>query len=94
MIVPRYTREIPQRFRLEAGLCKQCEYVSFPPRLICPECGHKEFLFRKLKPQGKILTYTIIHVSDNSFSDQTPFAVGIMNTVFSGSNPSVSVILR
>ena len=80
MIVPRYTREIPQRFRLEAGLCKNCVYVSFPPRLICPKCGHKDFQQKKLKPEGKILTYTIIHVAENDFSKETPFAVGVIET--------------
>jgi uncharacterized OB-fold protein len=80
MIVPRYTREIPQRFRLEAGTCKQCAYLAFPPRLICPKCGHKDFQSIKLKPQGKILTYTIVHVADDDFSIETPFAVGIIET--------------
>ena len=80
MIVPRYTREIPQRFRLEAGLCKQCDYLAFPPRLICPKCGHKDFQYSELTPQGKIMTYTIIHVADDDFARETPFAVGIIET--------------
>ena len=41
MISPRYHREIPQRYRLEAGKCKGCGSVSFPPRIVCPECGKK-----------------------------------------------------
>jgi len=80
MIVPRYTREIPQRFRLEAGKCEQCGYLAFPPRLVCPECGAKKFTMVKLKSQGKILTYTIIHVSADDFSVQTPYAIGIIET--------------
>jgi uncharacterized OB-fold protein len=33
-----------------------------------------------LKPEGKILTYTIIHVAPDAFSTQTPFAVAIIET--------------
>ncbi len=80
MIVPRYTREIPQRYRLEAGKCKKCGYVAFPPRLVCPECGHREFDNIRLKPSGKILSYTIVHVASDAFATQTPFAVGIIET--------------
>lgn len=80
MIVPRYSREIPQRFRLEAAKCTKCGYVAFPPRQICPECGNREFSDFKLKPSGKIVTFTVIHVSADEFSDLTPFAVGIIET--------------
>jgi uncharacterized OB-fold protein len=80
MIVPRYSREIPQRFRLEAEKCTGCGYIAFPPRLICPECGQKSFEKIKLHPEGKILTYTIIHVAADVFGTQTPYAVAIIET--------------
>jgi uncharacterized OB-fold protein len=80
MIVPRYTREIPQRLRLEAGRCNSCSYVAFPPRSICPECNGKAFTLFQLKPEGKILTFTVIHIAADAFSDQTPFVVGIIET--------------
>ena len=80
MIVPRYTREIPQRYRLEANKCEKCGYIAFPPRIICPECKHKKFSSVNLKPEGTILTFTIIHVAADNFATQTPFAVGIIET--------------
>ena len=80
MIVPRYSREIPHRFRLEAGKCDKCGYVAFPHRLICPECGHQKFTTFHLKPEGKIVTYTIIHVAPDNFSTEAPYAVGIVET--------------
>lgn len=80
MIVPRYSREIPQRYRLEAEKCNQCGYIAFPPRLICPECKSKEFSMITLKPEGKILTYTIIQIPADQFATQAPFAVGIIET--------------
>jgi len=80
MIVPRYSREIPRRFRLEAGKCQKCGYVAFPPRLVCPECGHREFETITLRPQGKILTFTIVHTAADDFAAETPYAVGIIET--------------
>jgi len=78
MISPRYAREIPQRYRLEASKCKSCGNVSFPPRLVCPECKSREFETIKLSDEGKILTYTIIRVASDAFSKITPFAVAII----------------
>jgi uncharacterized OB-fold protein len=74
----RYWREIPQRYRLEAGKCKGCGMVLFPPRLICPECQGREFELTKLADKGTVLTYTVIRVPPQQFVDLSPFAVGII----------------
>jgi uncharacterized OB-fold protein len=74
----RYWREIPQRYRLEANKCKKCGFVSFPPRLICPQCRNREFEEAKLAEKGKVLTFTVIRVPPRQFVDQAPYAVGIV----------------
>lgn len=78
MISPRYHREIPQRYRLIASKCKACGCVSFPPRLVCSECGKNEFESIRLSDEGKLLTFTIIRVASDKFTGKTPFAVGIV----------------
>ncbi len=78
MISPRYFREIPQRYRLEAGRCKKCGTVYFPPRQYCGECKSKEFETVNLSDTGKLLTYTIIRTAPSNFSKETPYAVGIV----------------
>lgn len=78
MITARYHREIPQRYRLEAGKCSECSYVAFPPRLVCPECRNRIFKKITLKDEGKIVTYTVIRVGPDKFSKETPYAVGII----------------
>ncbi|HKB87185.1 MAG TPA: Zn-ribbon domain-containing OB-fold protein [Ignavibacteriaceae bacterium] len=78
MISPGYFREIPQRYRLEAGRCKKCGKVYFPPRSHCSECHSNEFETVKLSDLGKILTYTVIRVGPSNFSKETPYAVGII----------------
>jgi uncharacterized OB-fold protein len=74
----RNWREMPQRYRLEAGKCAGCGSISFPPRIVCPRCGAREFETVKLSDRGKILTYTIIRVPPHQFVDQAPYAVAIV----------------
>ncbi len=78
MISPRYHREVPQRYRLEAGKCKECGNISFPPRLVCPKCKSKNFETVQLSREGKILTFTIIRVGPDKFSKETPYVVAII----------------
>jgi hypothetical protein len=79
MITPqRYWREIPQRYRLEAGRCKGCGKVYYPPRLVCPECKGREFETQELPREGKVLSYTVVHVAPPGLSDETPYALGIV----------------
>ena len=74
----RYWREIPQRYRREANRCAACDLIFFPPRLICPECGNQELEKAVLAENGRLLTYTIIHVPPSQFKDQAPYAMGIV----------------
>ncbi|MBM3284550.1 MAG: Zn-ribbon domain-containing OB-fold protein [Candidatus Aminicenantes bacterium] len=74
----RYWREIPQRYRLEAGKCKNCGFIAFPPRPICPACKSRQFETITLADKGRILTYTIIRVPPQPFVDLAPYAVGIV----------------
>jgi len=78
MPVPRYKREIPQRYRLEASKCKSCGKVLFPPRLVCPKCGSREFEGVRLSARGKIVTFTVIRVAPEQFADQTPYVVAVV----------------
>ncbi|MEJ2049805.1 MAG: Zn-ribbon domain-containing OB-fold protein [Calditrichota bacterium] len=78
MSVSKYWREIPHRYRLEAGKCEKCGKIYFPKRLICGECGNSKFKTILLDRQGKLISYTIIHVAPSKFSGQTPYAVGIV----------------
>ena len=78
MITARYHREIPQRYRLEAGKCEKCGHVDFPPRLVCPGCKGRKFSTVTLNDEGKLVTFTIVRVASDKFSKETPFAVGIV----------------
>jgi uncharacterized OB-fold protein len=74
----RYWREIPQRYRYEASKCKGCGKVWFPPRLICAECGKREFEDVTLSDKGRVQTFTVIRVGPSDFCDEVPYAIGII----------------
>lgn len=75
---PRYWREIPQRYRLEAGKCKGCGKIFFPPRLVCNKCGSQDFEKVTLPENGKIITFTIIRVAPQQFEAEVPYAIAIV----------------
>jgi uncharacterized OB-fold protein len=76
--VARHWRETPERYRLEAKKCIKCGSIQFPARLICPDCGAREFETLRLSGKGELATYTVIHVAPMGFTDLTPYAVGIV----------------
>lgn len=78
MFSARYAREIPERYRFEALKCKKCGKVAFPRRVKCDGCGNSEFEKTKLKDTGKVITYTIIRVAPAEFTDEAPYAIGIV----------------
>jgi uncharacterized OB-fold protein len=77
---PRYTREIPSRYRLEAGRCKGCGKVTYPARIICPSCRGEEIENVNLSPRGKVVTSTVIHVPPDDFLMEAPYAMAVVET--------------
>jgi uncharacterized OB-fold protein len=79
MGVPRFWREIPNRYNLIGMKCKSCNKVFFPPRFACPVCRRRGTLEPyKLNGKGKIVTFAITHVAPNGFEDQVPYAIAII----------------
>ncbi|MFW6110459.1 MAG: Zn-ribbon domain-containing OB-fold protein [Thermoproteota archaeon] len=64
--------------RLMGGKCKKCGKIYLPPRPLCTRCFSKEFEWIPLSAEGRVLTYTIIHVAPPQFKKMVPYAVGII----------------
>jgi uncharacterized OB-fold protein len=79
MSAPKYWREIPQRYRFEAAKCRKCGKILFPPRLICPSCGSREFDQTRINQKGTVETFTVIRIAPSGFTDEAPYAVAIIN---------------
>jgi uncharacterized OB-fold protein len=64
--------------KLMAAQCNKCGTVILPPRPMCPKCFSKDLTWKENPKRGKLLTYTVIHVSPQQFQSLTPYAVGIV----------------
>lgn len=75
---PRNWREMPQRYRYEAARCEACGEIQFPPRMVCRKCGGRAFSATTLAQEGTLETFTVIRVAPSGFTDQAPYAVGVV----------------
>jgi len=64
--------------KLMAAKCKKCGEVMLPPRPVCTKCFNKDLKWAEVKPRGRLLTYTVIHVAPKQFEELAPYPVGIV----------------
>ncbi len=77
---PRYWREVPNRYRLEASRCTGCGHVSFPARAVCPECRSREREPIQLSHRGRVTTSTVIRTPPDDLLMEAPYAVALVET--------------
>ena len=77
---PRYWREIPGRYRLEAARCGACGKVIYPVRKICPGCRGTEMERIRLSRRGTVVTSTVVHVPPDDFLFEAPYAMAVVET--------------
>lgn len=83
MSVPRFWREIPQRYNLQASHCTVCDSVHFPPREICPKCRRASLGKMERKPlsgRGKVLDWTVVHKPAPGYEGQVPYILALVQT--------------
>lgn len=79
MAVPRFWREIPNRYNLIGTRCGNCNKILFPPRYICPYCRRIGKLEPyKLSCRGKVFSYSVVHVAAEGFEEQVPYVLVIV----------------
>lgn len=83
MSVPRFWREIPQRYNLQASKCGACQAIHFPPREVCPTCrrasvGKMEPV--KLSGRGTILEFTRVHKPAPGYTMQVPYVLALIRS--------------
>ena len=64
--------------KLMATKCRKCGTMLLPPRPMCTKCFSSDLEWVELKNKGKLLTYTVIHVSSKQFESLIPYAVGVV----------------
>ena len=83
MSVARHWRETPGRYNLIGTKCGTCGKVYFPRRSLCPKCRRAsmgKMLPYKLKDEGLVYTYSIIHEAPSESSNLKPYAVAMVLT--------------
>lgn len=81
MTVARFWREQKNRYNLLGTKCGNCNKIFFPPEEMCEDC-HRSSLGKmeevKLKGDGKIVSYTVIHEGADAFKTQIPYVLAII----------------
>lgn len=83
MSVPRFWREIPQRYNLQASECGNCGRLAFPPRRICPACRRAsidKMGRRNLSGRGVVVECTRVHRPAPGYEDEVPYWIALVAT--------------
>jgi len=64
--------------KLMAGKCLKCGKIHLPPRPLCDNCYSTQFEWIQISNEGKLLTYTVIHIAPTQFQELAPYPIGII----------------
>ncbi len=76
--VPAHWRELPVRYRLEGGRCKDCGHTTIPREAVCPACGSTNVEMVKLPRRGKVVNYTVVWNAPRGYEYYTPYVLAIV----------------
>ncbi|MEM3446402.1 MAG: Zn-ribbon domain-containing OB-fold protein [Candidatus Korarchaeum sp.] len=76
--VPSHWREIPARYRLEGGLCKNCGHTMLPKEDVCPSCGSRDVVTKQLPRRGKVVNYSVVWNAPRGYEYYTPYVVALV----------------
>lgn len=83
MSVPRFWREIPERYTLRASRCGNCQVIHYPPREVCPTCRRLslgKMAAVRLSGRGRILEWTRVHRPAPGYEMQVPYILALIQT--------------
>jgi uncharacterized OB-fold protein len=81
MAIPRFWREIDQRYNLRGGRCGNCGTYFFPLRSLCPRCRHLsvgKIEAAEFSGEGTVETFTTVHQPPPGFELQAPYVMAIV----------------
>jgi uncharacterized OB-fold protein len=61
--------------RLLGVKCRDCGFITAPPRLSCRKCAGQDTSVVELSGKGKIATFTSVYIPTESRRGQTPYLV-------------------
>ena len=76
MAVPNLWRTKKQRYSLQSETCSACSQAVFPPREICPYCGHAMHGIAPDKTQPKLYSFAL-NLLPPMLENVTPASIAI-----------------
>lgn len=64
--------------RLMGLKCRECGFITAPPRLACRKCGSLDNEVVQLSGKGAVVTFTSIHIGVESRKGKTPYLVAMV----------------
>ncbi len=69
--------EAARRGELMLQVCADCNAVQYPAREVCRRCLSGELKWEAVDPAGKLLSHTLVHVSnEETFRKRLPLSIG------------------
>lgn len=65
--------------RLLGTRCPDCARIAFPPRPHCRACWCRRVEWIELPTQGRLYSFTRVHVVPGAFQADAPYAIGIID---------------
>jgi uncharacterized OB-fold protein len=78
MEVSRHWRLRQQRYSLVGEICPECNIKIFPPRDICPDCGHEAKETFQLSGRGEVYSFTTVYDPPAGHEAQAPYTVAVI----------------
>lgn len=79
-VVKAYEDAINQN-RLVGSVCNKCHVIAVPPRPVCKACDSEDIDITTIQGEGKLLTWTVIHIAPPTHLDKVPYILGIVELV-------------
>ena len=78
MEISRHWRLRKQRYALVGEVCPHCDAKIFPPRDVCPECGHEAKSLYNFSGRGEVYSYTTVYDPPAGFEENAPYTVALV----------------
>ena len=78
MEVSRHWRLRQQRYALVGEVCPHCQVKIFPPRDICPDCGHEARTAYRFNGRGEVFSFTTVLDPPAGHEENAPYTVALI----------------
>ena len=75
--IQSFYNKLDKEGRLAGAVCRKCDFRMLPPRPVCSNCLSSDLYLFDLPSSGRLIGFSEIHVSSDSFQAFVPYIVGI-----------------